>query len=170
MKYWIKQYFTRPETHLWAAIEVLITFALGLMPFIVAYLKTSTANEGGELTEFWTLLNRGQLYLLTYGLFGPILWLAFIKPDVARHNARAILGLIALFAIFPVVGFLGIDPSFSTIQNERIVSYSYLFYAAFLFLNYLLVFYCTIEPPTAEETLNKGSRSMKDMYDREYGK
>lgn len=169
MIYWVRQYFSRPKTHVWAALEVLITFTMAILPFVVAFLAMSAPNESVDYTEFWKFVDRGQLYLLSYGIFGPIVWLAFIRPDVARHNARAILGLIAIVVVFPVVGFLGVDPSFSTIQNKDFVKASYWFYGGFLVLNYLLIFYCTIEPPTAEDTLTRGSKDMRSMYNKEYG-
>lgn len=142
---------------------------MAVSPFVVAFAASSASSDSGTTADFWRYVNKGQLFLLSYGLFGPIIWLAFINPTIARHNMRALLGLIALIVILPVVGFLGIDPSFSTIQNGWIVKVSYWFYGGFLFINYLLIFYCTIEPPTAEQALSRGSQDMRDMYDREYG-
>ncbi|MFG6637933.1 hypothetical protein ACGYJ8_18595 [Sulfitobacter sp. 1A12126] len=167
--YWLKQIFTRPKTHLWALIEVLITLVMAILPFLTYYAISAAQNEGAEASDFWGFVDRGQLFLLSYGLFGPVIWLSFVKPDVARHDARILLGVISILIVFPVVGFMGVDPTFSTVQNETIVSISYWFYGVFLFVNYLLIFYCTIEPPTAEDSLSKGSKSMKDRYDEEYG-
>ncbi|WP_243250559.1 hypothetical protein [Sulfitobacter pontiacus] len=169
MIYWIRQYFSRPENHLWALIEVLITFTMAVLPFISFYLIQSALSDVAKIADFWRLFERGQLYLVSYGLFGPIIWLAFVKPDVARHNARVFLGMIGLVVVFPIVGFLGIDPTISTLQNKTVVKMSYWLYGGFLFLNYLLIFYCTIEPPSAEKSLAKGSKDMREMYDQEYG-
>lgn len=166
--YWLRQLFSRPSVHFWSIAEVLLTFILAVSPFAVTFLVLSAKNAGNEFLDVSSLVARGQLYLLAYGLLGPVLWLAFVKPDVPRHNARVFLGIVAIIALIPVVGFLGVDPTFSTIQNEMIVRWSYWYYAFFLFVNYLLIFFCNILPPDADQSLDRGSAAMRDRYFEEF--
>lgn len=164
MIYWIKMYFTDAKGHARALYEVLVLFAFSVLPFFITAMVRSAKNPDGSFASMTDLFSRGQAYLLAYALFGSIFWLAFLKPDKPRHGARAFLGLIAVLALLPVVGFLGIDPTFSTILNKSMITASYVIYASLLFIRYLLLFYMNIAPPAAAEIFDRESSDMRNRY------
>ncbi|MCK0099255.1 hypothetical protein MWU38_07665 [Qipengyuania sp. S6317L1] len=164
--YWVKQYFSQPDVHWRSITEVLIIAICSLAPyFITAFVKSATG-DGGVGFEVGTLFARGQIYLLAYALFGTILWLAILRGDRPRHAARAYLGMAAILLVLPIVGFIGVDPTFSTIVNDDVVSWGYWFYGAFLLIHYLLLFYMEIAPPDLQDTFKQGTKSLDDEYNR----
>lgn len=165
MIYWIKQYFTRPREHFQAFYEVFMIALFSVAPFVITYFVRSAGKPPGSAIPFDDIVGRGQIYLLAYSVFGTVVWLAFLKADVPRHGARAFLGVICILLIFPVVGFLGVDPTFSTIINSDIVKLSYLFYCGFLLINYLILFYINIDPPEPSEILTRETGSMRRQYE-----
>jgi hypothetical protein len=139
--YWIKKYFTDRSAHLVAAYEVIATALFSLAPFFITYFVESAKREDNSFIHMSAIVGRGQLYLLSYALYGTVFWLAFMKSDRPRHGARAFLGIVSTLIMIPVIGFLGVDPTFSTVLNENIVYLSYWFYGILLVINYLLLFY-----------------------------
>lgn len=166
MIYWIRQFFTRPETH-WSAIsEVAVTAILGLAPLLITPLIFNYKNAGSfDFTlGIEQAIGGGQLFLYAYALFGTVVWLAFIRWDREMHGPRRLLGLIAILAALFIVGMLGVDPTISSIQNQSIIKASFWTYGGFLLINYLLLFYLEIEPPAADKSLKSGSQKLKDKY------
>lgn len=162
--YWVKKYFSDLDAHGAAIYEVLVVTLFSIAPFFVSYFVISAKRLDGSFLSFDELFGRGQLYLLGYGIFGTIFWLAFLKSDRPRHNARAFLGAIATLAIIPIIGFLGVDATFSTVLNPNIVSLGYWFYGALLLVHYLLLFYLNVEPPEPNEIISREASSMRDRY------
>ena len=162
--YWLKKYFSDFSAHVRAAYEVITTAVFSLIPFGIAYLNASIRLPNGQFITFAEIVGRGQVFLLSYALYGAIFWLAFGRSDTERHGARIFLGLIATLLIFPVVGLLGVDPTFSNILNSTIVRISYWLYAILLILNYLLLFYLNIEPPEPKEVYKREAKDMRDRY------
>ena len=80
------------------------------------------------------------------------------------HGPRRFLGVLTLFISFLIVPFMGTDPTISNIQNNAIVGASWWVYAAFLAINYLLLFYIEIDPPSPDDSFRSGSNKLKDMY------
>jgi hypothetical protein len=66
--------------------------------------------------------------------------------------------------VLPIVGFLGVDPTFSTVANRQTVVWGYYFYASMLLINYLLLFYMDKQPPTVRDILRRGSDQLADDY------
>jgi hypothetical protein len=165
MIYWIKKYFSAPKAHMVAIYEVFITAAFGLAPFLVTFFAESAKLPDGIFFPIDNLVGRGQLYLLSYGLFGTLFWLAFIKNDYPRHGARVFLGAFATLTIFPAIGYIGVDPTFSTVTNRSIVTAGYWIYAGLLVINYLLLFYMHIEPPEPSDVLGRGTVDMRHRYE-----
>lgn len=166
--YWIKQYFTRPREHWNALQEVLITLVGAIIPFLVAFVFNS-AKLPDQFVSFWGMFDRGQMYILAYGMCGPIIWLAFVKADVPRHGVRVLLGLVSLVPMFVIVALIAPDGTTNSIENRSIVLWSYFLYPALLVVNYLLIFFCKIQPPSADESLGKSSAEMKNRYQKEFG-
>ena len=162
--YWVKKYFSDFPAHVQAAYEVITTATFSIIPFAIAYVNASIKSPDGSFITFDQIVGRGQAFLLSYALYGVIFWLAFGRNDAERHGARIFLGLLATLLIFPVVGLLGVDPTFSNILNPRIVSVSYWLYGCLLFLNYLLLFYMKIEPPEPKEVYKREEKNMRDKY------
>lgn len=164
MIYWFRKYFSEPKAHGAAIYEVAVTALFSLAPFLITYFIESAKRPDGSFIEMGKIVGRGQLYLLVYGVFGAIVWLAFMKGDRPRHDARAFLGLIATILMMPIVGYLGVDPTFSTVLNPNIVNWGYWFYGVFLVLNYLLLFYMNVNPPEPSEVLQREADDMRDRY------
>lgn len=162
--YWVKKYFTDPASHRAALYEVITVALFSIAPFVVSYFVISAKRTDGSFMSLEELFGRGQIYLIGYGIFGTIFWLAFLKGDRPRHGARALLGAIATLAIIPIVGFLGVDATFSTILNPQIVGLGYWFYAVLLLINYLLLFYMNIAPPEPSEVMARETGSMRARY------
>jgi len=169
MIYWFRKYFSDPAGHRAALSEVVVTAIFSLLPFFISFLVESAKKTDGTYADPSQLVGRGQIYLLSYGIFGTIFWLAFVKGDRPRHGARVFFGTIGTFAVFPIVGFLGVDPTFSTILNSRIVGWSYVFYALFLWINYLLLFYMNITPPNPAEVFSREADKMQSDW-REFSR
>lgn len=164
MIYWIKKYFSQPETHLEALYEVLMTALFSLAPFAITYFVRAAKAAPGVEVPVEDIFGRGQLYLLAYGVFGTVFWLAFLKSDRPRHGARALVGGVATILILPVIGFLGVDPTFSTVLNGSIVKAGYWLYSGLLVFNYLLLFYMHIEPPEPGDVLGREAGEMRRRY------
>lgn len=162
--YWVKKYFSNFSAHVQAAYEVLTTAIFSLIPFAIAYINASVKLPGGKFITFTEIVGRGQVFLLSYALYGTIFWLAFGRSETARHGARIFLGLIATLLIFPVVGLLGVDPTFSNILNQSIVKISYYLYFILIIVNYLLLFYMKIDPPEPEELYEREAKGMREKY------
>ena len=135
-----------------------------LAPFIIAAFVRSAQSINGNDITISDLLARGQVYLLAFSLFGTIVWLAFVRNDQPRHNARIFIGILALFLMLPIFGFIGVDPTFSTIFNPYITKLSFVFYGIFILFHYLLLFYCGIEPPEPRDVFSRDASTMADKY------
>lgn len=164
MMYWIRKLFSSPSIHLASAGEVAVTAVFSLIPFFITYFVLVGTEKNADI-EFSEVVARGQFFLLAYGIFGSVFWLAFLRNDVPRHDARAFIGLIAVLLVIPVVGFMGVDPTFQKVQNPSVIWWSYLLYAALLVINYLLLFFCRIEPPEPQDTLSKGAQEMRKKFE-----
>lgn len=139
------------------------------MPLAATYFTFSTAQENTNIAlsaALEELFGRGQMYLMAYGLFGTIFWLAYLNPIKERHNARAFLGFIATLLIMPVVGFLGLDPTFSSVANAEVVWLGYYSYGAFAIIYYLLIFFSEIEPPSPSDVLASETDDLIASYGR----
>jgi NADH:ubiquinone oxidoreductase subunit 5 (subunit L)/multisubunit Na+/H+ antiporter MnhA subunit len=163
MIYWAKKYFTDPSAHFEAAYEVFVVFAFSLAPFFVAYFIN--ASRLSNSSTFEDLFGRGQIYLLAYALFGTIFWLAFLKSGRPRHGARVFLGFLATLLVFPLVGFLGVDPTFSTVINSSVVRFGFILYAILLTIYYLLLFYMDVQPPEPREIFIREVSEMRVRYE-----
>lgn len=163
--YWIRKYFSEPAAHFQAIYEVIVTAIFSLLPFVVSIMVASARKTDGSFVDLVPMLGRGQLYLISYSVFGTVFWLAFLKSDSPRHSARAFIGLAATISIFPVVGFLGVDATFSTILNPTIINAGYYFYGFLLLANYLLLFYMNVKPPEPLEVLGREAGAMRERYE-----
>lgn len=166
MIYWIGKLFTDGKGHLMALYEVMTTALITLAPFLVTYFVESADHPDGTFIPIAELVGRGQLYLLSYGVFASVVWLAFLKEGKHSQGARGFLGFLALLAMLPVVGFMGVDPTFSKVLNPTLVSFSFGLYGIFLILNYLLLFYQNIEPPTPADVIDREASDMAERYRR----
>lgn len=164
MIYWVRRYFSDPSGHIYALYEVLTSAAFSLIPFIVPYFVNSAKRTDGSFMNMDDLVGRGQIYLLSYGVFGTIFWLAFLKAE-NRHGARSLFGLIATVLVLPILGFIGVDPTFSTVLNVNLVRYSYILYTILLILNYLLLFYINITPPNPGEVISREAGEMRGRWE-----
>jgi hypothetical protein len=164
MIYWIKKYFSNPKAHGLALYEVIVIAFFSIAPIAVTlFIRSAQAFDATNISMS-DITGRGQVYLLAYGVFGTVFWLAFLNSSKPRNGARAFLGFVATFIIIPVVGFIGADPSFSTVLNEKIVTYSYWFYGSLLIIYYLILFYSQIEPPEPDNILDRGAEDMRRRY------
>jgi hypothetical protein len=166
MIYWIGKYFTQLDTHLKALAEVAITAFFSLAPFATAILIPSIKRADGTFISLVEVVGRGQVFLLSYGLYGTIFWLAFANGEYPRHTARIMLGTIATLTIIPVVSVSGVDPTFSTVLNPSLIKASYWLYGLFIVINYLLLVYMRIEPPEPREVYKREAKTMLDDYRR----
>lgn len=162
--YWIGKFFSQFDTHLKALSEVAITAVFSLAPLATAILIPSIKRADGSFIPLAEVVGRGQVFLLSYGLYGTIFWLAFANGDYPRHTARILLGTIATFAILPVVSVSGVDPTFSTLLNPSLIQASYYLYGLFIVLNYLLLVYMRIEPPEPREVYKREAQTMRDRF------
>lgn len=162
MIYWIKKFFSDTSAHWRALVEVAIIALFSLLLYVCQYLRkiSTSLSAVGDVSMF----EKGQMYLLAYSLFGTIIWLSFVRWDRPRHGARMFFGVIAIIVIIPVITFIGFDPTFSSIVNDRIIEAGYWIFAFFLVINYLLLFYSDISPPDATDTIHKGSEALGAKY------
>lgn len=164
MIYWMKKYFSNLRAHGLALYEVLVIAIFSIAPIVVPYLVRSAQAADPQNVSMIDITGRGQVYLLAYGVFGTVFWLAFLNSSKPRNGARAFLGVVATIIIIPIVGFIGADPSFSTILNEKIITLSYFFYVILLVIYYLILFYSQIDPPDPDNILNRGADDMRRRY------
>ena len=147
-----------------ALTEVGLTALFTLSPFLIAYFVRSAQEPTSIGDTFSDLFGRGQLYLLAYGIFGTIFWLAFVRWDQPRHGVRIFLGSVTTLMVLPIIGFIGVDPTFSTVANKATVRWGYYFYVAMLTMNYLLLFFMDKTPPTVKEIFERESSDLADEY------
>lgn len=164
--YWLKTYFSQPRVHLRSIAEVLIIFLCSLAPYYVTAFVRSATNDQSAAVDLDDLFAKGQIYLLAYALFGTLFWLAIVRWDRPRHDARILLGVVSFFLVIPIIGFLGVDPTFSSVVNPEVVRWGYWFYGAFLVIHYLLLFYSEIRPPDPQEIFDRGTKDLDRDYDR----
>lgn len=171
MIYWIKQFFTRPGTHLNALSEVIVTAIISLVPLFVTAVvfNYKNANVFDFTAGVEGAVGGGQLFLYAYALLGTIFWLAFMKWNRPMNAPRRIIGFMAVIAAFFIVSLLGLDPTISNAKNSLILQASYWTYGGFLIAHYLLLFYVDIEPPTAEESLAVSTKDLVGKYKRMKG-
>ena len=162
--YWVRQFFSDWWGHLAALTEVGLIAAFSLSPFIITYFVHTARGPTSMAATLNGLFGRGQLYLLAYSIFGVIFWLAFVRWDQPRHGVRIFLGSVATLMVLPIVGFIGVDPTFSTIANHDTIAWGYYFYFGMLLLNYLLLFYMDKAPPTVKEIFQRGSNQLAREY------
>lgn len=164
--YWIKKYFSSPQVHVHSIYEVVVTSIFSLLPFFVVYFaKIAQEIRVDDSYTLLSLFSRGQIFLLAYGVFGAVFWLAFVRSDRPRHGARIFLGFISTILIFPIIGYIGVDPTFSTIVNNTAIKFGFFLYASLLVINYLLLFYMHIEPPSAADVLAREASDMRKDYE-----
>lgn len=164
MMYWIKKYFSNRETHVQSIYEVGLVVIFSVAPFIMTYFIRMSHAAEGSVVGINDLISKGQLYLLAYSVFGTILWLAFAKSDKPRHGARIFLGIFGVFLMLPVIGLLGVDPTFSANLSSFSITLSYWMYGIFIFVHYLLLFYMEIPPPQPRDILNREAQEMRALY------
>jgi hypothetical protein len=131
---------------------------------MIAYFVRSSRGPASISETFTELFGRGQLYLLAYGIFGTVFWLAFVRWDQPRHGVRIFLGSVATMMVLPIIGFIGVDPTFSTVANKTTIAWGYYFYGGMLIVNYLLLFYMDKQPPTVRDILKRGSQQLAGDY------
>jgi hypothetical protein len=167
--YWLKQLFSHKRAHWNAFCEVACVCIFSLAPLAVNLLIQNARSSSGlaslEPTLF-LLFGKGQMYLMGYALFGTIFWLAFWSGDKEPHKARRFLGTLAIFAIIPIFGGLGVDPTFSSVVNPKVVAWGYYFYGAFAGIYYLLLFYVAIDPPTPTDVFTSETNELVSAYER----
>jgi hypothetical protein len=164
--YWIKKYFSQPSAHFRALMEVLIILLCSLLPYYVTAFVRAANEKSSTQVQLDDLFSRGQIYLLAYALFGTVFWLSFVRWDRPRHDARTFLGVLSFFLVVPIIGFIGVDPTFSSVVNADVVRWGYWFYGAFLFIHYLLLFYSEIDPPDPQDIFDRGTKDLDRDYDR----
>ena len=157
MIYWIKKFFSDPEAHWRALWEVFTVTAFTFALYIGSFLK---ANASAETLTRQNILDRGEIFLLIYALFGTLFYLAFIHIGKPANGPKKLFGLLVSLSIIPIVLMSGFDPSFKFIVNERINNAGYYVYALFLFSYYALLFYQELEPPDPDRVLEDGARAM----------
>lgn len=165
MIYWIKKYFTDPAGHWRALYEVVVIAIFSLGPFVITFFTRAALSEDGTSVDLYDIVGRGQLYLLSYGIFGTVFWLAFPNPDKPMHGARALLGTVATLIALPVIGFIGVDPTFSSVLNSKIINLGYWVYGLFLLIYYLILFYTDIVPPEPNTVLEREANDMRKKYE-----
>lgn len=167
--YWIRRFFSNPHVHGRAFVEVFCVCLFSLAPLAASLFSRSAndaINSNAMSGALASLFGRGQMYLMAYALFGTVFWLAFLNPQKDRHNARAFLGFCATILMLPVIGFLGVDPTFSTLANPEIVKLGYYLYLAFALIYYLLIFYTEIQPPSPNDVFERETDTLIDDYGR----
>lgn len=159
--YWIKKFFSDPAGHGLALVEVLIVSIFSLLFVSLPALRALGANVPIDGVKFFSA---GQILALIYGQFGTIIWLSFVKWDWPRHTVRIFIGILGLLIVIPIIPYISFDPEFKTLTNPEALKISLIVYFIFLVLNYCLLFYLRIVPPSAETTLQRESRDMRDRY------
>lgn len=160
--YWFWKFFSDPGSHWRSLSEVAIIAIFSLLFVSLPGFRDLGANENISNIEFFTI---AQILALTYAQYGSIFWLAFIRWDKPRHSPRSVLGLVATLMIIPIIPYLSFDPQFQSVTAEGAKSVSFALYAAYLVLNYLLLFYSNVTPPSAEKTLSNGASSLRAKYE-----
>lgn len=163
--YWVRKYFTDPNSHFWAILEVIVTTAFALLPLLTSFFVEAARRADGSIPDLADALSKGQLYLLAVGVYGTVFWLAFLRNDKPRHDARVLIGALASLATFPLIGFIGVDPSFSTVLSPVVVKASYFLYGALLISHYLLLFFVNIEPPPPKEVFSREADQIRRDYE-----
>lgn len=161
--YWIRQLFSHWDAHRRAFWEVSCVCLFSLGPLGASlFVQNAQAVDGvnSVIPTLNMLFGKGQMYLMGYALFGTVFWLAFWSGDKEPHVARRTLGSLAILAIFPVVAWFGVDPTFSTVANPKIVQLGYYFYAAFAVIYYLLLFYVAIDPPSPADVFEDETKNI----------
>lgn len=167
--YWVKKLFSHGDAHWRAFCEVGCVCLFSLVPLGVSLFAQNAQAVSGTMSIGPTLnllFGKGQMYLMGYGLFGTIFWLAFFSGNKEPHIVRRAIGAIAIMAILPVVGLFGVDPTFSSVANSSIIAMGYYFYAAFAVIYYLLLFYVEIDPPTPNEVFKAETNDLISNYGR----
>lgn len=176
MIYWIKKFFSNAPAHRSAFFEVLVVMVFTLIPSLITFSSklshqaaAAVANHSvsaamAAKTPRPSLLTSSEMFLLAYGIYGTVFWLSFGRADKQRHDARIALGAIATLLTFLIVGFMGIDPTFSRGLSSEISRYGPHFYLAMNFIYYLLLFYLHIEPPSPRDVLHREADRMLDAF------
>lgn len=148
-----------------ALAEVLVVTIFGIFPFLLAVLRYNTIQHpqtGIDIAPvFEQSFSGGQLFLYTFSLLGTLLWLAFFDWTAPVRLHRWVLGLAVLLVGFVLVGLGGIDPTFSTIRNQAIVSLSFWCYGLYTLFYFLLLLGAKQTPPAAGATFNADAERLK---------
>ena len=167
MTYWLRQLFTRPREHFSSLIEVFVTAVFALLPLALAAIKYNYEKAGDNFV-FDQIVRQafggGQLFLYSYALIGTIIWLSLVKWDRPATAPRRFFGFITIIGSLTLVYLLAIDPTLSSAKNYLIIEARYWAYASFLLINYLLLFYMNIDPPTPEDSLAAGTSRLIKTY------
>lgn len=157
MRYWLAKFFSQPAAHGRAFAEVFVTTAFSLTLYAGAFLKINATREGELGGKF---LERGEVFLLTYALYGTLFYLAFIHIGKPANAPKKFVGLLVSLLAIPIVFMSGFDPTFRSIVNEDVNFWGYVAYGLFLLSYYALLFYQEIKPPDPEQVLEDGARDM----------
>jgi cytochrome bd-type quinol oxidase subunit 2 len=157
--YWLGKFFSDPKAHWRAFCEVAVVTVFSLAAYVGTYLKHNSTTD----IIAGNLMDRGQIFLLIYSLFGTLFYLAFIHVDKPSNGPKKFFGFwITLIILFVV--FLGdFDASFSHVVNKDITRWGFIAYGFYLFSYYALLFYQELAPPDPTEVID---RDTKDMADR----
>lgn len=167
MKFWLKQFFSSSKAHREAAEEVFFVCVISLIPLFALAVIDQFRQESPAASElFWSAIDSGQLYLYSFSLFGTLFWLCQKEyENFTRFEPRKYFMLLVFVPSVLIVIVYALEPSMSKPLRPRFVNISFVVYALYVALYYVLLVFDHLEPPAVEESLKEGAGSLIDKFE-----
>ncbi len=166
MKFWLNQFFSDRNAHRLAAAEVFFVCVISLIPLLALAIIDQFRLTSIEVSNlFWDAISSGQLYLYSFALLGMLFWLCQKEHEnFTRFTPRIYLMFLVLVPSFLIVIIYAIDPTMSRPLKPGFVKISFLVYALYVILYYVLLVFDHFDPPPVERRLQEETRELIDEY------
>lgn len=171
MKFWFGQFFSSGKAHKLALHEVMVVCIISLVPLLaLAVIDELRSKEANFEALFSSALGAGQLYLYSFSLLGTLFWLCQKEHEnFARFEPRIFI-MLFIFAPFVLILIIySVNPTMTKPLSAGFVTTSYVVYALYVLVYYVLLVFDHLEPPAVEAGLQKAANSLINKYQSSEG-
>jgi hypothetical protein len=171
MRFWLQQFLSDSKAHRRAAEEIFFVCLISLLPLIILAVIDQFRKDSADVSElFWTAIGGGQLYLYSFSLFGTLFWLCQKEHEnFERFEPRRYLMLFIWIPSVLILLIYALNPTLSVPLKPSFVHASYLVYALYVVLYYVLLVFDNLEPPDLEIHLQERASELIGKYEQARG-
>lgn len=130
------------KRHSEAISEVLIVSIFSLIPLLVLpFVDLRSHPEKLSAATLMLAINRGQLFLYSFGVFGMLVWLLGSSRRIIPSAAFFVILMLTLIPGFICFIMISDDPEFTSNLDPQLVNLSIGLYVLYLIVYYVLLIF-----------------------------